>query len=103
MNLGDVPLNAAYGSAYSYDVDGGDHELHAFALSITGEPQSHVFPDTEEGRDCVAALVRAGLIVSVVRGKKVRFTIESVVTLSGHVASQHSSLVTSSELSHGQN
>jgi hypothetical protein len=102
MKLSDIPQSASFGTAYSYDVEGNADELHVFALSVTGEPQLHVFADDEDGRDSIATLVRAGLVVSIVRGRKVRFTVESVVTLSGTSASQHSSLVASSELSSGQ-
>jgi hypothetical protein len=102
MKISDIPQSASFGSAYSYDVEGVTDELHVFALSVTGEPQLHVFQDDEDGRDSIATLVRAGLVVSIVRGRKVRFTVESVVTLSGNSASQHSSLISSSEISGGQ-
>ncbi len=102
MKISDIPQSASFGTSYSYDVEGSSDELHVFALSITGEPQIHVFQDDEDGRDSIATMVRAGLIVSIVRGRKVRFTVESVVTLSGSSASQHSSLISSSELSSGQ-
>jgi len=100
MILGDVPVGqAAFACPYSYDVEGSEQELHVFALTITGSPQYLNLPDTEESRSNVAAMVRAGLVVAVVLGKKVRYTVDSVVTLSGDNASQHSSLILSSEIS----
>lgn len=64
------------------DDNAPQQDLHVFMLVDGVVPQVATYKDDDDGREQVAALVRGGSVLGVVRGFAVRYTVESVVTLS---------------------
>jgi len=56
-------------------------KLYAFAVLHTGEPNVLEYEDTHDGCEDLAALLRTGDVMSLIRGEVVDFSVESVVSL----------------------
>ena len=73
-------------------------KLIAVALVDRVKPQVFEFDDTPEAREELSLLIGSGNVLALFYGKRLRFAVESVVTIGGDQASKHASIVKNSEL-----